>query len=95
MSIITQVSQAMQTLLTTTTEAVAAALQFVKRPDRAKFTPSTLVQTLVYGWLANPTATVEQLAGDPLGDGRPARRGRLAPGPGSALYSRHRQIGEH
>ena len=30
--------------------------------DRAKFTPSTLVQTLVYGWLAHPTATVEHLA---------------------------------
>ena len=53
--------QAMQTLLTTTTEA-AASLQFEKRPDRAKCTPSTLVQTLVYGWLANPTATVERLA---------------------------------
>ncbi len=62
MSIITQVSQAMQTLLTSTTEAAAAAIQFVKRSDRAKFTPSTLVQTLVYGWLANPTATVEHLA---------------------------------
>jgi len=62
MAIIAQVSQAMQTLLTTTTEAAAATLGYVKRPDRAKFTPSTLVQTLVYGWLAQPTATVEQLA---------------------------------
>ena len=62
MSIIPQVSQAMQSLLTTTTETVAATLQYVKRPDKAKFTPSTLVQTLVYGWLAQPTATVEQLA---------------------------------
>ena len=51
----------MQTLLTTT-ETAATILQFVKRPDKAKFTPSTLVQTLVYGWLAQPTATVEQLA---------------------------------
>lgn len=62
MSIIPHLSQTMQTLLTTTTEAVAAALQYVKRPDRAKFTPRTLVQTLVFGWLAHPTATVEQLA---------------------------------
>jgi hypothetical protein len=62
MSIIAHVSQAMQTLLTTTTEAVAATLQYVKRPDKAKFTPSTLVQTLVYGWMAHPTASVEQLA---------------------------------
>jgi Transposase DDE domain len=52
----------MQTLLTTTTETVAATLHYAKRPDRAKFTPSTLVQTLVYGWLAQPDATVEQLA---------------------------------
>jgi hypothetical protein len=52
----------MQTLLTTTTETVAATLHYAKRPDRAKFTPSTLVQTLVYGWLAQPGATVEQLA---------------------------------
>lgn len=62
MAIIPEVGQAMQTLLTTTTEAVATTLQFEKRPDRAKFTPSTLVQTLVYGWLAHPMATVEQLA---------------------------------
>ena len=62
MPIIPQVSQARHTLLTTTTEAAAAALQYVKRPDRAKFTPSTLVQTLVYGWLAHPAATVTQLA---------------------------------
>ena len=34
----------------------------VFRALRAKFTPSTLVQTLVYGWLANPTASVGQLA---------------------------------
>ena len=52
----------MQTLLTTTTTSVATAMQYERRPDKAKFTPSTLVQTLVYGWLAQPTATVEQLA---------------------------------
>ena len=58
MAIIPQLTQAMQTLLTTTTEATAVALQHVKRPDRAKFTPSTLVQTLVYGWLSSPTTLV-------------------------------------
>ncbi|ABX07756.1 transposase IS4 family protein (plasmid) [Herpetosiphon aurantiacus DSM 785] len=62
MDIIPQIRDAMHTLLTTTTEAIAAAQQYVKRPDRAKFCPSTLVQTLVYDWLAQPTATVEQLA---------------------------------
>lgn len=58
MSIIPHVSDAMQTVLTTTTETVAATLGYVKRADRATFTPSTLVQTLVYGWLANPTASL-------------------------------------
>ena len=57
-----QISASMHTVLTTTTEATATTLQFAKRPDRAKFTPSTLVQTLVFGWLADPAATVEQLA---------------------------------
>ena len=57
-----QISAAMHTMLTTTTEATAATLQYAKRPDRAKFTPSTLVQTLVFGWMADPKATVEQLA---------------------------------
>ena len=57
-----QISATMHTVLTTTTEATATSLQYAKRPDRAKFTPSTLVQTLVFGWLADPQATVEQLA---------------------------------
>src|SRR3954465_3127176 len=62
MTTIPQIATMIQTLLTTTTETVAATLHYAKRPDRAKFTPSTLVQTLVYGWLAEPDATVEQLA---------------------------------
>jgi hypothetical protein len=62
MTTLPQVSTTMQAVLTTTTETAAATLQYTKRPDRAKFTPSTLVQTLVFGWLAYPEATVEQLA---------------------------------
>lgn len=62
MTTIAQVSQAMQTMLTTAAEAADAALHYTKRPDRAKFTASTLVQTLVFGWLAHPAATVEQFA---------------------------------
>ena len=62
MTTIPQLSQTMQTLLTTTTEDLASTLGYVQRPDRAKFTPSTLVQTLVYGWLAHPSASIEQLA---------------------------------
>jgi len=37
MTIIPQISHAMHTLLTTTTETIAAAQHYVKRPDRAKF----------------------------------------------------------
>ena len=62
MTTIPQLSQTMQTLLTTTTEDLAIKLGYVQRPDRVKFTPSTLVQTLVYGWLAHPSASIEQLA---------------------------------
>ncbi|MBM7845176.1 hypothetical protein [Herpetosiphon giganteus] len=45
----------MHTLLTTTIESIVAAQQYDKRPDRATFCPSTLVQTLVYGiWPSQP-----------------------------------------
>lgn len=62
MSTIPQVSQAMQTLLTEAAEMADAKLHYTKRPDLAKFSASTLVQTLVFGWLAHPDATREQLA---------------------------------
>ena len=60
MTMLPQISAAMQTVLTTTTDAAATMLHYAKRPDRAKFTPNTLVQTLVFGWLADPQGTVEQ-----------------------------------
>jgi hypothetical protein len=62
MSTIPQVSQAMQQLMTSAAEAADAKLHYTKRPDRAKFTASTLTQTLVLGFLAHPDARVEQLA---------------------------------
>jgi hypothetical protein len=62
MTTLPQISTQLQTLLTTTTDTVAQDQAYVKRPDRAKFAPSTLVQTLVFGWWAEPVATVEQLA---------------------------------
>lgn len=52
----------MQTVLTTLAEQADAELKYTKRPDLAKFSASTLLQTLVLGWLAHPDATVEQLA---------------------------------
>lgn len=62
MSTIPQVSQAMQQLMTTAAEAADTKLHYTKRPDRAKFSASTLTQTLVLGFLAHPDARVEQLA---------------------------------
>lgn len=62
MSTIAQVSQAMQEVLTTAAATAAAAIHFDRRPDLAKFTASTLTQTLVLGYLAHPDATPEQLA---------------------------------
>ena len=58
MTTIAQMSTTMQTALTATTEAIAATLHYAKRPDRAKFTASTLVQTLVFGLGANPRASL-------------------------------------
>jgi hypothetical protein len=52
----------MQQLLTSAAEAADAKLHYTKRPDRAKFTASTLTQTLVFGFLAHPDARIEQLA---------------------------------
>lgn len=62
MKIVAQVTKAMQSMLIAAAEAADAALSYTKRPDRAKFSASTLVQTLVFGWLTHPDATVEQLA---------------------------------
>jgi hypothetical protein len=59
---IPQVSQAMQQLMTSAAEAADTKLHYTKRPDRAKFSASTLTQTLVLGFLAHPDARVEQLA---------------------------------
>ena len=61
MSTIPQVSQAMQQLLITAAQDADAKLHYTKRPDRAKFTASTLTQTLVLGFLAHPDARIEQL----------------------------------
>ena len=62
MTTLPQLGSQLQTLLMTTTDTLALEQSYVKRPDRAKFTPSTLVQTLVFGWWADPEATLEHLA---------------------------------
>jgi hypothetical protein len=58
-STIAQLSVAMQTVLKTTVEQVDTELHYTKRPDLAKVSASTLLQTLVLGWLAHPDGAVE------------------------------------
>ena len=52
MSIISQVASRMQTVLTTVADTVAKITGFIKR--HRKLTGAGFVQTLVFGWLANP-----------------------------------------
>jgi hypothetical protein len=60
MASIAQVSQAMQTVLTTVADTAARATGFVQRTS--KLTGALFTQTLVLGFLANPDATREELA---------------------------------
>ena len=57
---IPQVSQAMQTVLSTTANALARPTGFVQRVS--KLTGAHFVQTLVFGFLADPQASREALA---------------------------------
>ena len=59
MSILSQVAQTMQTVLTTVANCLGRKSGFIRR--ERKFTGEGYVQTLVLGWLANPDATLEQL----------------------------------
>ncbi len=60
MNIILQVTNAMQTVLTKVADAAAITSGFLKR--KRKLTGSVFVQTLVFGWLANPDSTYDELA---------------------------------
>ena len=60
MTSIPQVARAMQTVLTTVADQAGRDSDFVLR--ESKLTGSTFVQTLVFGWLADPQATLEALA---------------------------------
>lgn len=60
MAIISQVTTAMQTVLTTVADTAARASGFIKR--RRKLSGASFVQTLVFGWLSNPAATLEELS---------------------------------
>jgi Transposase DDE domain len=60
MASIPQVAKVLRTVLTTTANRAARATRFVQR--RSKLSGAKFVQTLVFGWLANPVATYEELA---------------------------------
>ena len=60
MASIAQVSQAMQTVLTTVADTAAHTTGFVQRVS--KLTGARFTQTLVLGFLSNPQATREELA---------------------------------
>ncbi|HEV3259576.1 MAG TPA: transposase, partial [Gemmataceae bacterium] len=57
---ISDVAEAMQIVLTSTANAAARNTRFVRR--RSKLTGAAFVQTLTFGWLSNPQATLEELA---------------------------------
>ena len=56
---IPQVAEAMQTVLTTTADNAAQETGFVQR--ESKMGGAAFAQTLVFGWLENPEATLEEL----------------------------------
>ena len=60
MSILPQVCDKMQKLLTHTADEAARRCGLVQR--NRKLTGSGLVQTLVFGWFANPDASYDELA---------------------------------
>jgi hypothetical protein len=59
MNIIPQIADAMQTVLTTTADYAGRSTGFIKR--ERKLSGSSFVQTLVFGWLAKPDASIEEL----------------------------------
>lgn len=60
MTVLTQVTRAMQRVLSSDAERVARRTGVIQR--QRKLTASALAQGLVLGWLKNPDATLEQLA---------------------------------
>lgn len=59
MNIIPQVGKALRAVFTEKADELAKQTQFIKR--QVKITGSWFVQTLVFGWLMEPTATLEAL----------------------------------
>jgi len=60
MAIISQVALSMQTVLTETADHLAPETGLIKR--QRQLSGASCAQTLVFGWLSNPDATLEELA---------------------------------
>ncbi|MBC8230345.1 IS4 family transposase [bacterium] len=60
MDILSRVAESMQTILTIVADKIAVKTGFIKR--LRKLTGSIFLQTLVFGWLSNPDATLDELA---------------------------------
>jgi Transposase DDE domain len=60
MTTVPQLAQTLQIVFTTTADAAARATGFVQR--RSKLSGAAFVQALVFGWLANPHASLAALA---------------------------------
>src|SRR5918911_2855371 len=62
MNTIPQVAEAMQTILNDTAETAARTNGLIRRPTRVKLSGAQFVQTLVFGFMADPHASREALA---------------------------------
>lgn len=60
MTTVSEVAQTMQVVLRDAAERVARATGFVRR--KSKLTGPAFVQTLVFGWLSNPDASLDELS---------------------------------
>src|SRR3712207_1662743 len=60
METIARVAEALQSVLGETADAMATATEFVRR--RSKLGGAAWVRTLVFGWLANPAASLGELS---------------------------------
>ena len=59
-SLLEEVAESLQVVFTSTANAAADRTGFVQRAS--KLTGAAFVQALTFGWLANPRATLEELA---------------------------------
>lgn len=59
MQIVSQIAEGMQTVLTTIANAIGREIGFIQR--ERKFNGSGYAQTLVFGWLGKPDATLDEL----------------------------------